>query len=416
SGNDTIIGNEADNVLTGNGGNDTLIGGTGNDFLDGGMGADTLDGGEGDDNIVYDASDNPANVTGGTGTDNLIVNGGTVPLSFGLASHGFESATHNRSDSGSEEWDTITDEYDANWNIFNREENRDDGEVWYTKWDNDNTGNWSVCIDKYDLDSNRYEQTGTYDNNNTWQNYWDIDNVETWSRQFVFNDVADQGNKDSYFTNYNALGQKYEQFGQYDNGNSWQKFWDVNESQSWSSYSVYQDVGDLYNKTSYTTYYDDLDRRYDQVGTYDNGNAWEKIWDVNDTETWASQFTYEDLSDLYNKTSYTTYYDDLNRRYDQVGTYDNGNAWEKIWDVNDTETWANQIIYQDLADLYSESEHTNNYDGQNRLYEQVGTYDNGNTWFKIWDVEDTEAWATQKFTYDIDSNLISHVIVDDIIV
>ncbi|MCP4073808.1 MAG: hypothetical protein GY742_19085, partial [Hyphomicrobiales bacterium] len=58
SGNDTIIGNEADNVLTGNGGNDTLIGGTGNDFLDGGMGADTLDGGEGNDTL-----------SGGDGTD-----------------------------------------------------------------------------------------------------------------------------------------------------------------------------------------------------------------------------------------------------------------------------------------------------------------------------------------------------------
>uniref|UniRef100_UPI003F1E4E95 M10 family metallopeptidase n=1 Tax=Rhizobium sp. F40D2 TaxID=3453141 RepID=UPI003F1E4E95 len=41
SGNDTIIGNEADNTLWGNAGNDSLTGGTGNDTLIGGVGNDT---------------------------------------------------------------------------------------------------------------------------------------------------------------------------------------------------------------------------------------------------------------------------------------------------------------------------------------------------------------------------------------
>ncbi len=53
-GNDTILGNDADNYLKGNLGNDTLTGGLGNDTLDGGLGVDILDGGDGDDTYVID--------------------------------------------------------------------------------------------------------------------------------------------------------------------------------------------------------------------------------------------------------------------------------------------------------------------------------------------------------------------------
>lgn len=49
SGNDTLIGNNLDNVLAGNAGHDTLMGGIGNDILLGGDGFDTLDGGLGAD-------------------------------------------------------------------------------------------------------------------------------------------------------------------------------------------------------------------------------------------------------------------------------------------------------------------------------------------------------------------------------
>lgn len=52
SGNDTINGNEAANVLVGNGGADTIYGWGGDDTLDGGSGDDTLDGGAGKDQIT----------------------------------------------------------------------------------------------------------------------------------------------------------------------------------------------------------------------------------------------------------------------------------------------------------------------------------------------------------------------------
>ena len=54
SGNDTVIGNNANNHIESHAGNDTLTGGAGDDILDGGNGNDTVDGGDGFDVAVYD--------------------------------------------------------------------------------------------------------------------------------------------------------------------------------------------------------------------------------------------------------------------------------------------------------------------------------------------------------------------------
>ncbi|MDR7154998.1 serralysin [Sphingobium xenophagum] len=73
SGNDSITGNVANNVLNGNGGNDTLIGLSGNDTLNGGAGNDVLDGGDGDDTL-YGGDGNDI-LDGGSGTD--VIYGGS---------------------------------------------------------------------------------------------------------------------------------------------------------------------------------------------------------------------------------------------------------------------------------------------------------------------------------------------------
>jgi len=73
SGNDSITGNVANNVLNGNGGNDTLVGLSGNDTLSGGAGNDVLDGGEGDDTL-YGGDGNDI-LDGGSGTD--VIYGGS---------------------------------------------------------------------------------------------------------------------------------------------------------------------------------------------------------------------------------------------------------------------------------------------------------------------------------------------------
>jgi hypothetical protein len=81
SGADTLIGNEADNVLDSGAGNDTLSGGAGNDTLIGGWGNNSLDGGAGSDTVDYiRGSDSVsanlalgiASNTGGAGHDTLV--------------------------------------------------------------------------------------------------------------------------------------------------------------------------------------------------------------------------------------------------------------------------------------------------------------------------------------------------------
>jgi len=62
TGNDTLIGNEADNEMAGGNGSDAISGFGGDDLLDGGNGNDTLNGGTGADTLV-----------GGAGNDNLVI-------------------------------------------------------------------------------------------------------------------------------------------------------------------------------------------------------------------------------------------------------------------------------------------------------------------------------------------------------
>ncbi|WP_095587274.1 M10 family metallopeptidase [Actibacterium ureilyticum] len=81
-GRDTIIGNEADNVLVGRGGSDTLEGGEGNDLLIGGRGVDHVDGGEGDD-VLY-VHKGKSTFIGGAGNDGIEIRGkygATIDLS-----------------------------------------------------------------------------------------------------------------------------------------------------------------------------------------------------------------------------------------------------------------------------------------------------------------------------------------------
>jgi serralysin len=67
AGNDKIVGNNVNNVLSGNGGNDTLYGGKGHDVLKGGAGSDIMYGEDGNDTI--DGGDNWDYMWGGDGND-----------------------------------------------------------------------------------------------------------------------------------------------------------------------------------------------------------------------------------------------------------------------------------------------------------------------------------------------------------
>lgn len=151
TGNDTITGNDAANVLTGGGGNDTLLGGnngdtlyggTGNDILYGQSGLDTIYGGDGNDIIqggfstdnVYGEAGNDVfqvldgefgdNIDGGSGTDRLdvsnystygaIINLNTGSWDFNPSFGGPWTITGVENVDGTQLADTITGDSAAN--------------------------------------------------------------------------------------------------------------------------------------------------------------------------------------------------------------------------------------------------------------------------------------------------------------
>jgi len=67
----TLLGNTGDNILAGQGPGDSIDGGSGNDLLYAAGGTAALNGGLGNDIIVFNPDNNPANVQGGAGQDEL---------------------------------------------------------------------------------------------------------------------------------------------------------------------------------------------------------------------------------------------------------------------------------------------------------------------------------------------------------
>jgi Ca2+-binding RTX toxin-like protein len=83
NGDDTIVGNDANNLIHGNGGIDSIFGGVGNDQLEGGDGNDLLFGQLGND-LIRGNADNDT-LDGGEGYDSLVGGTGDDVYAFGTA-------------------------------------------------------------------------------------------------------------------------------------------------------------------------------------------------------------------------------------------------------------------------------------------------------------------------------------------
>lgn len=94
NGNDTMIGNAGDNILSGGDGDDVIDGGAGNDTLAGGKGHDTLNGGAGNDSFMI--SGGADLYKGGSGYDALYAsqNGANLQIDQGLL-NGIEEISAN---------------------------------------------------------------------------------------------------------------------------------------------------------------------------------------------------------------------------------------------------------------------------------------------------------------------------------
>src|SRR3712207_3242603 len=103
--------------------NSEVINGTdGDDFIDGLGGNDAIDGGAGNDRIVYDAADDPAHVTGGSGTDTLVIVDMAAPLSYNLTAGSFEYAERTQHDlANANSWSSLVTTYDSAWHVLGQD-------------------------------------------------------------------------------------------------------------------------------------------------------------------------------------------------------------------------------------------------------------------------------------------------------
>ncbi|MCP5085025.1 MAG: hypothetical protein GY948_25350 [Alphaproteobacteria bacterium] len=115
--------------------------------------------------------------------------------------------------------------------------------------------------------------------------------------------------------------------------------------------------------------------KYQQTGIKDNGQTWTHSWDVADTQTWSRQTVSRDDSNLTWWDEHTLYFNDANEIYRQTGVKDNGNTWEHLWDVAGTETWHRQTLTQDVQDIHSWSELTQTFDVAGNLLTSIPIYD-----------------------------------------
>lgn len=227
---------------------------------------------------------------------------------------------------------------------------------------------------------------------------------------------------------FDDLNRLYDQTGVIDDGRTWHTEWDVDNTAIWSRQITYQDVADTQAWSEHSLRFDASNRLYDQTGAVDDGRTWHTEWDVGNTEFWSRQVAYQDVTNNQSWSQHTQRFDDLNRLYEQTGIIDDGRTWHTQWDVDNTENWSRQVTYQDDNDAHAWSQNLQLFDDLNRLYNQTGITDAGSTWNTLWDWDNTEvwhrqmrvidavdnyAWSEQIYEYDAFGALINHVTVDD---
>jgi Ca2+-binding RTX toxin-like protein len=354
SGNDTITGNSANNILNGNGGADTLYGGDGNDTLDGGSGVDQMFGGEGNDTIVFDASDNLANVQGGNGWDTLLVrlagaSAGPAPTYFSLTGQGFETAIVETTDSGSNAFSLITETYNASWQILTRVTDMDDGRSITETYDPTNLNTWSYTSQT----RNASDVTTNYNVN--------FDNGTRYERVF---DATGQSWSD-YIDNYNSSNQIYNRIATYDDGSRYETTYDT-QWQTWAQYTDYfNSVGAFYNRTA----------------TYDNGSSYATFYDVTG-QSW---------------TDYTDYRNSSGLLYNRTAHYDDGSGYATFYDV-DGQSWL---------------DYTDQFNTSWQLINRTGRYDDGSSYFTAYDVTNAHAWSSYTQYFNTSGTLINTIYTPD---
>ncbi len=411
SGDDTIIGNAANNMLTGgfggdnisgNGGNDTIFGGGGSDFvsggdgddiLDGGTGPDTINGGDGNDTIFWDPTDSTTGASGGAGTDSLVFLNVSAPTSFNLVTQGFEAAEGRFTDTGSNPWSTRTDIYDTQWRLDFSTTINDNGTREFTDYDQANAVNWANFVTRQDALLRTTQTVLTYDDGAHDTTDFDATNAVFWTSFVTRTDslgrttetllIHDDGTRDttnfdgdntqfwtSFVTRRDALGRQTESLLIHDDGTRDTTNYDADNSQFWTSFVTRRDAGgnttesllihddgtrdttnyDADNSqfwTSFVTRRDALGRQTESLLIHDDGTRDTTNFDPENNVFWSS---------------FVTRRDSLGRTTDTLLIYDDGRRDSTDYDEANAFNWSH-VVYR--------------YDSGGTLYQTITTYDDG---------------------------------------
>ena len=105
-----------------------------------------------------------------------------------------------------------------------------------------------------------------------------------------------------------------------------------------------------------------------QDGTYDNGDTWNVVWDVDDSETWASQVTRVDVAGTDRWSTLTERFNDDGDLLQRVEVKDDGKVVTRSWDADGLEDWAREITFLDAVDEQDWTSRTSRYDDQGRRF------------------------------------------------
>lgn len=304
AGHDSLYGGIGDDLLNGDGGNDliygdegvdTLNGGAGDDTLDGQGGADRIDGGDGNDTIIWDATDDLANVLGGNGIDTLKVTG-AAPLTFDLTAHQFEAARVTQTDTGNiQSWASIEEDYLAGWILKQQLIRNDNGSSQIARYDVASTNVWDYTIEYFNASGRVTGNFVHYDAGNSYATILDTASTQSWSSYTVYNDSMNRRTSISF---------------KQDDG---------------TSYGTAYDAAGLYDWATTTNYVDASNRTTQSRVIYDDGHQVLVQYDPANTRGWRTL---------------TDYLDTMGRRTGQDAVFDDGRTASFRFDVDDVQTWA----------------------------------------------------------------------------
>jgi Ca2+-binding RTX toxin-like protein len=397
---ENVIGSAHADTLKGTSGVNILDGGSGDDAIDGNGGDDFIMAGDGDDTIVFNAGLLASNVQGGTGTDTLLINGGTAPTWFNLVTAGIEQARYVVVGTNS----TTTNTYNQAWQLLESTVQNTDGSRLKTSYDPTNASTvWSSITEAFNTANQLTSRDTFFDATYA---------ASPGGRSKQFFDYSVGINWSSITGNYSAGNALMNEVTVLDNGTYSVKYFDFDSSKGWTSIlDTFTAGGALATET---IVYDTGTVAY-SVQTFDTtGQTWTSILQnyssggvlMNETTNYDNGQRFVNYLDYQNNQSWTNIintFNNLNVLMTETTNYDSG---------------ARQVFYNDLTNQ-TWTNITDLFDNLNRLDIEITRYDNGNLLVTDFDQNTTNnsngeyAWLRDVQTFNASNVLIEHYRVMD---